>query len=76
MFHYSLGSWTLVFDREYRVVCDGAAAVVLDDERTALVLVSLTETGNLRLERTYYAMICEIDAARRQVTFRATEDLG
>ena len=76
MFHYPLGNWTLIFDRDYRVVCDGAAAVVLDEERTALVLVSLTETGNLRIERTYYAMICEIDAAGRQVTFRATEDLG
>lgn len=50
--------------------------MVLDDERTALVLVSLTEAGNLRVERTYYAMICEIDAAGRQVTFRATEDVG
>ena len=76
MFHYSLGSWTLVFDREYRVVCDGAAAVVLDDERTALVLVSLTAAGNLRLERTYYAMVCEIDAAKRRVTFHTTEDIS
>ena len=58
------------------MVQDGTTAVVLDDERTALVLVSLTEAGNLRVERTYYAMICEIDAAGRQVTFRATEDLG
>ena len=76
MFHYSLGSWTLVFDREYRVVCDGAAAVVLDEERTALVLVSLTETGNLRIERTYYAMICEIDAGARRVEFHTSEELG
>ena len=58
------------------MVQDGTTAVVLDDERTALVLVSLTEAGNLRVERTYYAMICEIDAAGRQVTFRATEDVG
>ena len=58
------------------MVQDGTTAVVLDDERTALVLVSLTEAGNLRVERTYYAMICEIDAVGRQVTFRATEDLG
>lgn len=58
------------------MVQDSTTAVVLDDERTALVLVSLTEAGNLRVERTYYAMICEIDAAGRQVTFRATEDLG
>ena len=76
MFRYPLGSWTLVFDREYRVVCDGAAAVVLDEERTALVLVSLTETGNLRIERTYYAMICEIDAGARRVEFHTSEDLG
>ena len=76
MFHYLLGKWTLIFDRDYRVVCDGAAAVVLDEERTALVLVSLTETGNLRIERTYYAMICEIDAGARRVEFHTSEDLG
>ena len=76
MFTYPLGPWTLSFDRAYRVVCDGTAAVVLDDERTGLVLVSLTEAGNLRVERTYYAMICEIDAAGRRVTFRATEEIG
>ena len=76
MFHYLLGNWTLIFDRDYRVVCDGTAAVVLDEERTALVLVSLTETGNLRIERTYYAMICEIDAGARRVEFHTSEDLG
>ena len=76
MFHYLLGNWTLIFDRDYRVVCDGAAAVVLDEERTALVLVSLTETGNLRIERTYYAMICEIDAGARRVEFHTSEDMG
>ena len=76
MFHYLLGNWTLIFDRDYRVVCDGAAAVVLDEERTALVLVSLTETGNLRIERTYYAMICEIDAGARRVEFHTSEDWG
>ena len=76
MFTYSLGTWTLALDRAYRVVRDDTTVVVLDEERTALVLVSLTEAGNLRVERTYYAMICEIDAAGRQVTFRATEDLG
>ena len=73
---YPLGNWTLAFDRPYRVVQDGATAVVLDGERTALVLVSLTEAGNLRVERTYYAMICEIDAAKRCVTFHTTEEIG
>ena len=76
MFTDPLGPWILAFGLPYRVICDGTAAVVLDGERTALVLVSLTEEGNLRIERTYYAMICEIDAAGRRVTFRATEDLG
>ena len=76
MFHYLLGNWTLIFDRDYRVVCDGAAAVVLDEERTALVLVSLTAAGNLRIERTYYAMVCEIDAGARRVEFHTSEDLG
>ena len=58
------------------MVQDGTTAVVLDDERTALVLVSLTEAGNLRVERTYYAMICEIDAAKQRVTFHTTADIG
>lgn len=73
---YPLGNWTLAFDRTYRVVRDDTTAVVLDDDRTALVLVSLTEAGNLRIERTFYAMVCEIDAARRCVTFHTTEDIG
>ena len=58
------------------MVQDGTTAVALDDERTALVLVSLTEAGNLRVERTYYAMICEIDAGARRVEFHTSEDLG
>ena len=73
---YPLGNWTLAFDRTYRVTRDDTTAVVLDDDRTALVLVSLTEAGNLRIERTFYAMVCEIDAARRCVTFHTTEDIG
>lgn len=76
MFTHSLGTWTLVFDRAYRIIRDDAAAVVLDEDRTALVLLSLTEDGNLRIERTYYAMICEIDATRQRVTFHTTEDIG
>ena len=76
MFTYPLGNWTLAFDRAYRVVRDDTTAVVLDDDRTALVLVSLTEAGALRIERAYYAMICEIDAARQCVTFHTTEDIG
>ena len=42
----------------------------------AALLLSLTETGNLCIERTYYAMTCEIDAARRQVIFHTTEEVG
>ena len=76
MFTYPLGGWTLVFERAYRIIRDDTAAVVIDEERTALVLLSLTEAGNLRIERTYYAMICEINAAKRCVTFHTTEDLG
>lgn len=55
---------------------DGAVAVALDEERTALVLVSLTQAGNLRLERTYYAMVCEIDAGARTAVFHTTGDIG
>lgn len=76
MFAYPLGDWTLVFDRAYRVIRDDTAAVVIDEERTALVLLSLTEAGDLCIERTYYAMVCEINAAQRRVTFRTTEEIG
>ena len=76
MVSYPLGAWTLAFDRAYRVVRDDTTAVVLDEDRTALVLLSVTETGNLRIERTYYAMICEIDAAERKAVFHTTEELG
>lgn len=43
--------------KKYRIVCDGTTAVVIDDDRTALVLLSLIENGNIRIERTYYAML-------------------
>ena len=51
-------------------------AVDIDDERTALVLVSLTPDGNICTERTYYAMICEIDATACKVTFHVTDDVA
>ena len=76
MFTYPLGNWTLAFDQAYRVVRDDTTAVVLDDDRTALVLVSLTEAGNLYVYLFFYAMVCEIDAAKRRVTFHTTEDIG
>ena len=37
MFSCSFGPWTLEFTREYRIVQDATTAVVIDDERTALV---------------------------------------
>ena len=45
MFSYPLGTWTLEFPTEYRVVKDDTMAVVLDEERNALVLGSLKPTG-------------------------------
>lgn len=76
MFTYKLGNWTLEFPRKYRIVCDGTTAVVIDDDRTALVLLSLTKNGNIRIERTYYAMICEIDVAEQKVVFQMSEEIG
>ena len=76
MFSCSFGPWTLEFTREYRIVQDATTAVVIDDERTALVLVSLTPDGNICIERTYYAMICEIDATACKVTFHVTDDVA
>ena len=76
MFSCSFGPWTLEFTRDYRIVQDATTAVVIDDERTALVLVSLTSNGNICIERTYYAMICEIDAAAHKVTFHVTDDIA
>ena len=69
-FIFQLGDWTLEFPQKYRIVCDGTTAVVIDDDRTALVLLSLTENGRIRIERTYYAMICEIDSEERKVIFQ------
>lgn len=76
MFSYYLGSWTLEFTEKYRIVQDATTAVVIDDERTALVLVSLASNGNICIERTYYAMVCEIDAIARKVTFHVTDDVA
>ena len=72
MFSYHLGEWILEFPKEYRIVQDSTTAVVIDEERTALVLLSLT----ICIERTYYAMICEIDAAAHKITFHVTDDIG
>ena len=76
MFVYKLGNWALEFSQKYRLVCDVTTAVVIDDDRTALVLLSLTKNGNIRIERTYYAMICEIDAAEQKVVFQMTDEIG
>ena len=63
MFRYPLGSWTLVFDREYRVVCDGAAAVVLEKDSSGQLLFQ-TACGILH------------DDARRTAMSKAMADLG
>lgn len=76
MFTYNLGKWSLKFEQNYRIIQDGTHAVVLDNERTALVLVSLTQNGNICIERTYYAMICEINATEHTITFHSTEDIA
>lgn len=76
MFEYKIGDWIAEFPHEYRMVCDGTTAVVIDDDRTALVLLSITNGGNICIERTYYAMICEIDAEKKKIVFRVTEDIA
>ena len=75
-FIFQLGDWTLEFPRKYRIVCDGTTAVVIDGDRTALVLLSLTENGRVRIERTYYAMTCEIDSRERKVIFQITDEVS
>lgn len=54
MFTYTIGKWTLIFEQNYRIIQDESTAVVIDSERTALVLISLTADGNICIERTYY----------------------
>lgn len=76
MFTFKIGSWTAEFPHEYRIVADGTAAVVLDEENNSLILISLTDTGNIRIERTYYAMICEIDAEQKKIMFRVRDEIG
>ena len=68
------GHWNL--RKNTGIVQDAVTAVDIDDERTALVLVSLTPDGNICTERTYYAMICEIDATACKVTFHVTDDVA
>ena len=76
MFSYTFGTWTLEFTKEYRIVQDDTTAVVIDEDRTALVLLSINSNGNICIERTYYAMICEIDATARKLTFHVTDDIA
>ena len=76
MFTHTLGKWTLIFEQDYRIVQDKSTAVVIDSERTALVLLSLTTNGNICIERTYYDMICEINAAEYKITFHNTENIA
>ena len=76
MFTYSIGKWTLEFEQDYRIIQDESAAVVIDSERTALVLISLTSGGNICIERTYYDTICEINAEEHKITFHNTEDVA
>ena len=59
---------------EQRTNHDGTA--LNNDDRTALVLLSLTEKGNIRIERTYYAMICEIDPIDKKIIFQLTEEIA
>lgn len=76
MFTCTIGKWTLIFEQNYRVIQDENTVVVIDSERTALVLISLTTNGNICIERTYYDMICEINAAEYQITFHNTENIA
>lgn len=76
MFTYTIGKWTLIFEQNYRIIQDESTAVVIDSERTALVLISLTADGNICIERTYYDMICEINATEYKITFHNTEDIA
>lgn len=71
MFTYTIGKWTLIFEQNYRIIQDESTAVVIDSERTALVLISLTADGNICIERTYYDMI-NIHTAN----LRPTKSLG
>lgn len=76
MYTYTMGKWTLIFEQYYRIIKDENAAVVIDSERTALVLISLTPDGNICIERTFYEMICEINAKEYTITFHTTEDVA
>ena len=76
MFTHNLGEWSLEFEQKYRIIQDETSAVVIDDERTALVLISLKPNGNICIERTYYAMICEINAIEKKITFHSTENIS
>ena len=69
-----LGKWIINFDKHYRIVKDDNTLIVLDNEREAIVVISINKTGNLQIERTYYAMIYEIVVDDNIVNFITVED--
>ena len=76
MFTYKLGDWILEFTKKYRIVQDDTTAVVKKKKKTALVLISLSANGNICIERTYYAMIYEVNATEHKITFHTTEEIA
>lgn len=70
----NVGKWTLNFDKAYRVIKDDTSVVILDNDREAIVVLSLSQDGNLKIERTYYAMIYEFVLDSNTINFLSIED--
>ena len=74
MFRHQFGEWTLLFDEDYRLIMNDKNAVVVDNERHVIVLMSLSDTGNFLIEKTYYAMTYEIHLEGKVIEFHTVDD--
>ncbi len=75
MFSYKLGSWTLEFDRKINVIENQTSAVVIDEKRRFLVLLSLKGKETICVERIYYDLRYFIYPLEKRITFQIVDDI-
>ncbi|ONI43535.1 hypothetical protein AN641_09725 [Candidatus Epulonipiscioides gigas] len=69
-----LGKWTINFDLDYRIIKDNNTLIVVDNDRHPCALISINDSGSLRIERTYYPMMYEVVTDDNVVNFITVED--
>ncbi|ONI43534.1 hypothetical protein AN641_09720 [Candidatus Epulonipiscioides gigas] len=55
-----LGKWVINFNKDYRVVKDDNTLIAIDHEREVVSVLSITDSGNICIEKNYYSMVYEI----------------